>query len=605
MSFYDNSIDKFVSKTMNFFFAKDKKIQRWIIFLLLAGFILRFVAAINLSVLADDVLKASHSAGIISSKTLSTSSSPPLFYYLTDLAYKLFNYTTFASRFWSFLFGILLIPVSFLLSRKFFDRNTSLLVMFFVTFSNFLIRMTTAEESLTILFFSMVGVYFGIGYLEKEKFSLLFLSAISFGLSCLTKYSAPFFILSFLIFSLFYLRINNKKILTRIHVKHLMIFFLIILLFCIPFLTFNYLLYKDKGIVDIYFSRVISLNSTQELYGSLAGQETTFFDNILILSNYKNIFLPFRTDIIISIFSVIGLFFLLNKKRYLPFIFVIIFFFLPFILQTGGSTLQKHFIFMSFILSFPAGFGLKSILSLVNSKFIRGILFLFLIIFLSINLGNSYGTPHNFFHSSDASMLKSFVNQNVLSSDLIIFDSRIYTGQTFWMATDKHFLNFHEFLDFYRDNQELHFNGQPTNVYVIECVLDDCGWGTVNQQQDFNSSSELILSSLKESSQLVKSIPSIEYNGNELFGGQIKKDSYRIYYTTINLDSNLVSNTDYLHSFYFTPYLYKNKKLYLYTYDIYSGLDNLLQKFSYYVILLSIVLSILSVFLILYLTFKI
>jgi 4-amino-4-deoxy-L-arabinose transferase-like glycosyltransferase len=605
MNSLDNSIDKFVSKTINFFFSKEKKIQRWIICLILVGFVLRFVAALNLSVLADDVLKAFHSAGIISSKTLSTSSSPPLFYYLTDLSYKFFDYTTFASRFCSFIFGGLLIPVSFLISRKFFDRNTSLLVMFFVAFSNFLIRMTTAEESLMILFFSMVGVYFGIGYLEKEKLSLLFLSAIFFGLSCLTKYSAPFFILSFLIFSLFYLRLNEKRILTKKHLKHLVVFLLIIFLFCVPFLTFNYLLYKDKGIVDIYFSRVISLNSTQELYGSLAGQETTFFDNIFVLSNYNNIFLPFRTDIVISIFSVIGLFFLLNKKKYLPFIFVIIFFFLPFILQTGGSTLQKHFIFMSFILAFPAGFGLKSILSLINSKFIRGILFLFLIIFLSINLGNSYGTPHNFFHSSDASMLKTFINQNVLPSDLIVFDSRIYTGQTFWMATDRHFLNFHEFLDFYRNNQQLHFNGHPTNIYVIECVLDDCGWGTVSQQPDFNSSSEAILSSLKESSQLVRNIPSIDYNGNELFGQQIKKDSYRIYSTTINLDSSLISNTDYSHSFYFTPYLYKNKKLYLYTYDIYSGLDNLLQKFSYYIILLSVFLSILSVFLILYLTFRI
>ena len=82
------------------------------------GFLLRLKAALSLDVLAADMLYASQSAGVFNAKILSTHSNPPLFFYLTDLSYKIFGYTTFASRFWPLIAGTLLIVVIFLITKS-------------------------------------------------------------------------------------------------------------------------------------------------------------------------------------------------------------------------------------------------------------------------------------------------------------------------------------------------------------------------------------------------------------------------------------------------------------------------------------------------------
>ena len=88
-----------------------------LIILTLIGFLLRLKSALSLDVLADDMLYASQSAGILKAGLLSTHSNPPLLFYLTDLAYFIFGHTTFASRFWPLIAGTLLIPIIFYLTK--------------------------------------------------------------------------------------------------------------------------------------------------------------------------------------------------------------------------------------------------------------------------------------------------------------------------------------------------------------------------------------------------------------------------------------------------------------------------------------------------------
>ncbi|MEK6881983.1 MAG: glycosyltransferase family 39 protein, partial [Nanoarchaeota archaeon] len=195
-----NFSDKIASLIVYISYSKNKTLV-YVLSLTVIGFILRLISALNMNVLADDMLYASQSAGIISSNILSTHSNPPLFFYLTDLVYKLFGYTTLASRFWPLIFGTLLIPLSYLITRKFFNEKVSILAALFVTFSTFLIKLTYTEQSLVVLFFSILGIYLGLDYIDKEKPATFYLSAVMFGLALLTKYSAPFFILSFLIFA--------------------------------------------------------------------------------------------------------------------------------------------------------------------------------------------------------------------------------------------------------------------------------------------------------------------------------------------------------------------------------------------------------------------
>ena len=266
----DLFIDKLVLSITNLIYSKSSKIHRYLILLLGIGFLLRLIASLNLSVLGDDMIEASQSAGIISAKILSTSSHPALYFYLTDLMYKLIGYTTLASRFWPLVTGSLTILLVFLITDKLFkNKQIALFSTFLIVFSAFLIRNTYAEMSNIWLFFTFFGVYLGILYFESGKIHYICLSGISFGLGFLTKYNMSFFILSFLLFSIIILKTNKKQTFTKKHIRDLILFLFIIFIFALPPITFNYLLYKDKGIVDIYLSRLIQTEATQELYGGL------------------------------------------------------------------------------------------------------------------------------------------------------------------------------------------------------------------------------------------------------------------------------------------------------------------------------------------------
>jgi len=591
--------ENFVSGILSLIYSKEKKIERWLVLLIIVGFILRLIAALNLNVLADDMIKAAQSAGIINSGVLSTSSHPALFYYLTDLAYKIFGYTTLASRFWLLISGTLLIPLIFLITKKFFDKKIALASAFFVTFSSFLIRMTFSEESLLVLFFSFFAVYLGMEYLDSKKIKFIVFSGILFGLAILTKYSAPFFILSFLIYAAYYIKTKKEKIFTRQNIKHLILFLIIIFLFAVPFLTFNYLLYKDKGIVDVYFSRIIQLESTQKLYGSLAGQQDSFFDNLFNPVMYHNTTLLYDTDLLLLLFAILGVISMFINKNKKQLVFFFIFLIIPFFLQTGGSSLQKHFAFMHFLAAIPAGLFLNKILNKVNKKSIKILIISVIVILMFINLGTSYGTPQDYFLKSSNSQLKSYINKNVKDSNLIIFDSRIYTARTFWLATPKHLIDTANFLDIYKMNVNLSDSyKQPTEIYVIECVKDDCGWGWVSKDQKFNESIEYIISELTKNTKPAATIYENIYSGNELLSKKEKKAEYNIYKITLLLYPGTPEQIDMINSFYFAPYMYKNMDDFVFKYQLTYLTDKLLNKLSYLIILLAIALAILSFFII-------
>jgi len=583
-----NFSDKIASFLVDSSSSKNKYLL-YVLILTFIGFMLRLIAALNLNVLADDMLYASQSAGILSAKILSTHSNPPLFFYLTDLAYKVFGYTTFASRFWPLIFGTLLIPLIYLITKKFFNEKISVLAALFVTFSTFLIKLTYTEQSLVVLFFSMFGIYLGLEYIDKEKISLLSLSGAIFGLALLTKYSAPFFILSFLIFAPIYARSKNKRFYSKKNSKHLVLFFVVLLIFSSPFLVFNYLLYKDKGIVDVYFSRVVHLNSTQQLYGSLAGQENSFFKNVTTLPNYAIFWSLPMADLIIFTLGILGLLLFFMKKEKIAIKFLLITFLIPFIFQSAGAPLPKHFVFMPFLFSIPAAYALDYFTRKINRKnliyFLLIVALIANLLIVSINFPSSYLTP------SSNSQLKSYINHNVKSDGLVVFDPRIYTANTFWLATDKSFLNLGDFFTAYQNNLKSPSN-KPIDIYFVECKIDDCGWGTIAQNQQLNLTSEYLFDNIRNYSEQKFSI----YERKTTFGEE--KEVYTVYKLKTMFDPAFIRQAPYLQNFYFTPYLYKNMKDYTFNYTIHNTFDNLLEKFSLWMIFVSIFFSIVSIFLI-------
>ncbi len=584
-------------KILSIAFDKEKFAERWLILLLVAGFVLRLIAALNLGVLADDMLYASQSAGISSAKILSTHSNPPLFFYLTDLAYWLLGYTTLASRFFQLIFGTLLILIVFLLTRKLFDSKTALIASFFVTFSTFLIRNTFAEAGLFTLFFCFLGAYLGIEYLDAKKSYLLFLSAISFGLASLIKYNAPFFILAFLVFSYLYMGKKGERPIAKPNVKKLISFVFIIFMLSMPFLAFNYLLYKDKGITDVYFSRLFPNEKSQQLYAGLGGQENSFVDNLLTPGSYLQLYsIPLSIDQLLFVFAILGIVLLYVRKANTQLYFIGSFFIIPFILQSAGSTLAKHFVFMPLLASIPAAYFFNSMLSRMPKKAYKIFSIAVIAVIMLLSIGSSYGTPQNLLSKSDVSQLKSFIDKNVRNSDFIIFDPRIYTAQALWISTPKQTANLLTLAQLSQADQG-EANKNLYDAYFIECLADDCGWGTISQQQELNATAEFLFEQIKNQTAPLKTITAYKYHGNEIFGSKQPQERFAVYKLKLFWSPRLVATLAQTNVFYFTPYLYKNMDNYFYAYEKHSAFDRILEKLSLYIIYLAIILAILFIFL--------
>ncbi len=586
-----------ISKKWHFFLHSDyHKYTRKILLITFLGFLLRLIAARNLEVLADDMVYASQSAGIFGAKLISTHSNPPLFFYLTDISYKLFGYTTIASRLWAILCGTLLIPLAFLICNKLLkNQRKAFFSAVMVAISSFLIRMSFTEQSLVVLFFIFFGVYVGMLFLDNSRKFLFIVFSILFGLALLTKYNAPFFILAFGVYALWYVRLKktNSKPIT---LKSLSLLIAILILFSLPFLSFNYLLYNQKGIVDVYFSRIVHLNTTQEMYGGLGGQENSFTDNLLNLSNYGNYSLPFLTDSLLTIFAIYGVWRLFKNKNKNVLMFIGCFLFIPFILQSAGAPLQKHFAFMYFILAIPASECMHNIYEKIKNrkalKIITLCLFLGAILF---SWGISLGTPNNYLSQGPTAQLKSFINEEVTDSSLLIFDSRIYTARSMWLATDKAYLTFDQATAFLNQvfSQKV-ANSKYMDVYFVECVVEDCGWGWVSSNQNMNKSAEQFIDLISKNSDILKKINSKVYDGNELKIGQPTQEYYRVYRTRLNIPTAYLPEIKKSQSFYFTPYLYLNLNNYLFKYKTVDSFSRLLDKSSYIIILISVILSIVS-----------
>ncbi|MGV8131574.1 MAG: ArnT family glycosyltransferase [Candidatus Pacearchaeota archaeon] len=563
-----------------------------LIILTILGFFLRLIASLNLDVFADDMLYASESAGIINAGLLSTHSNPPLFFYLTDLSYKVFGYSTFASRFWPLIAGTLLIPLVFYLTNILTKNNKlALASSFFVAISTFLIRMTFTEQSLLVLFFVVFAFICGLKYVNTGKVLWVYLFGVGFGLASLTKYSAPFFFISFALFIGYLYERKKTNLKGKINFKNVFMILGIIFIFSLPFLAFNLFIYKQSGIVDVYFSRIIHVDKAQQLYSGLAGQGESFFQRISNPDSYGQYKLPLITDPVLTLFAIFGFYIMFKKKESVVMSFVLIMLLIPFILQSGGSALQKHFAFMPLFLSIPAAYGLIGLKDKIKDK--KMMISLISIIFISIILswGTSYGTPDNLFKQSATSELKSFLNDKVESSDLIILDTRIYTAKNFWLATPNNFILSSQFPDVYNLSLQVPQNTlKPTKVFYVECVIEDCGWGWIQNDQALNQSTEYISNVFSSNGVLLKSINSPKRSAQEIIKGSEEQNVYKVYYITLNLPQELVSNVKNIQNFYFTPYLYANMNNYLFNYKV-SGFSSFIENISLWTIYLAIILS--------------
>jgi hypothetical protein len=569
--------DRFISKTVDFFFSKDPR--KWLVLIVFIGFILRLLAVNNIEPLADEMVHGPHAIGIIGSGAINHQNQCPVWFYLTDIAYSLMGVNAFSARFLSFFFGLLTIPLLYLIAKKIFNEKIALISAFLLVISAFHIRYALIEMDEAMIFFILFAFYYFITGLEKkQRFTLpvfIFL-AIAMLIKPITLLFIPGFAIYFFYFLLKEKNIQKRKELLNKNIKPLIIGSLLFLVLMSPVLVYNYLLYKEKGISDIIFARFF--NIAPEIYSSLQGGAggtfsiSKFTRSLPIILNSF-----FKLDPAIFILGIFGIILIFLQRRRFSQFFVLMHL-IPFIFLIGTQPLQTHFVPFIIPLCVSTSFLIVKICDKIKKIDSKKIIFFFLILIFLINIFLMFP-----YLTSKSAIFKArnFAVDNI-DNEIVISDSRIYRGRTVFMYHDKHYIESSLFPQIIQQAQ----GTTPINIYFIECITDDCGWGTIKDQPDFNKSTEQMVNFFKNNSQKILTLNSGGSEQNE----RNSKPYFNIYKTTINANPVIFSLIDSTHQWFYYPVMWKGKRYDSYELDTFN--KKILHNFAYMILWILIVIAI-------------
>lgn len=599
-----NGSASLIDKGIDFIFSHDAR--KWLLLIVVLGFLLRVIVASNVPPVADEMVHGTHAIGVSKLAPLSTMAQAQIWYYLTDYGYRLFDVHLLTARLLSVLFGTLSIILVYLLANLLFnDKRAGLVAAFLLAISIFHITWASSYQDETMMFFVLLASYFLIKeYKEKKTISLL--SAAFLGVALLTKIITGAFIIVFGFFILFVLYMSYKKDkrLFRTNIKRTLLFGLIIAISLLPILSYNYFLYKDKGIVDLAFAQFLRINAEFYTGPGLAHGEGFVLHKLphnlyTVITHY---FL--KEDALSFILGLFGIGYVISRirKGNEGEIFLLGMFFFILVFIASAIVLNTHYTsFFPLFSIFSAGFVVAATNKLSNRTHYKYVLYGGAIIMLCFTL---YSLQSPLTSQSALEKVRVFTIESIDQNTLVIVDARIYRGTIAWAFNDKHYAE-SGYIEQIISASSKSPQRVPTKTVFIECVSDDCGWGTVKDQPEFNQSVENIVSAFSNASVKttnfagggsIKGVREAEIRGEPLF---------RAYETTIAVDPSLLLAIDATHShfFYHIPRDENPKEAFDY-YTVEGGLDSLLNLFSYGVLYAFILLAILSLGLPFYLLLK-
>jgi hypothetical protein len=596
-SILDNIIETFYDKT-----------KRIILIFFILGLILRIIAANNVGVSADDVNHAVRPIGIFSSEKLVIfDQSTILWYYIQGVVYNIFGATQFISRFAETIFGSLTIILMFLFVKKVFkSEKAAIISSFLIAISPMLIKSTLPEMDVAVGFFLILSAFFLFSYFESRKNKDLMLSALFIGIGTMIKLYSLFFAFSFIIFYIFKeIKSSPKKTI----IKNVFLFGLILFVLVIPTLAHNYLLYKDKGFMDLLFTNNLKLGveKAKEFYSWGAGWMPYSDYNGFFFGNQRNfdptplpgclVVLGFllKGDPILFILGILGLILVFKKKRDYFWFFIITF--VPaFIILGAQIPMSKHFIWGLALLAPAAGFLVDKIHSKLNKIKLRYFL-LAMLIFSIFYLGMPKEIDNgNFYAKSSFNQLMSYKDFNIPKNALIVADSRIYRGNIHWALNDRNYIEAAYFFDAVKKVNELG-NLKNIEVYYVECVIDDCGWGTVKDQPDFNASMEQITEFFANNSYSKKDFESADpYSYYFPLFKEQKRTDYRIYKTEMALNPIILDVVKQTHSWFLYPIGYDRSISEIFDdYQTHNAFDSSINTIAWMILYTELIITFLSI----------
>lgn len=579
-----------LEKFLNFILTKNT--GKYLLLIALVGFILRLIIVRNVSFLGDEMIHGVQSLNILKSGMIGTALESPVWYYLTDISTSLFGVTIYGSRLTSLLYGTFSILIVYLIASYLFNKKTGLISSFLLAISAFTIRYTLIEMDVTLTFFLLLSIYFLIKGTRENNKNLIYLSITALGIGALVKTIALFFAPAIFIYIFFSNNENLKK-----KLKSIVIYGLILLILISPLIVYNYLLYKDKGYTDLYVGQYFKINIDAQKEIIEEKYLSPFSVHEIAATSWQHLKSTFwGYDAPILILAVLGiilsLMYFRNKDNYL----LLGMLFSGWIIQTGTNSLATHYIPYSAIFAIYGGYGLNKILTKNKKiKYLPG--FVLVVIFLINLFLVQQPLIEHMKGSTGNKELREYVIKTIPDNAITIADSRIYRGRISWLFNDRINMESEVFKQVLLQMQQNNYTLNNYDVYFVECVLDDCGWGTVGNSE-LNKSTEEIIGAISYSNKPVKQIPS---------GGGYDEEygttHFNIYHFQISLPKGIENSFRDRH-WLFHPIINKGEPEDKYTPQLNSFGQKMLWLISYIILWLSIILAILAPIDVLYMLIK-
>lgn len=589
-----------------------KKVQFYLLGIFILGFILRLIAAINISPNADDMIHALRPINFLAADRMTTyDQSSGLWYAFSSVIYSILGATNLASRTAALIFGTFSILVIFLLTKEFFSEKIALISAFLLAIAPFHIKNTYAEVDVMAMFFVMFGMLLFVKALKSKKTSLFFVAGLLIGLAVYSKAYPLLFIPSLLAYAAYYSWKSEKKIIYVPYLKKIFVFLVVIFIFTIPVLTYNYLLYKDKGFLDLQFTRTIGLGKEKasEYYswdpifdksnswaGLFLGDSRHIADGTPLLLGAINFI---RNGDPINFYLGllgIGIIVFRRKEHYNYLVFFLLSTSLILVFLASIILLPKHFIFLELLMVPLSALALENIGKKTNKYLKRynwKIIVIFILMLSLISLSTIKTGNIHFYAKSAVAQVMDFKEKDISKTDLIVADNRIFVGRLNWMFYGKTYIDGIDFIKFVNLGPELSGNQIPVDVFYFECVNDDCGWGMEKITMELNNSMEELTEFFKANGENVKTIYEPSYANYYPLISE-KEAAVNIYKKRLLLKEdifNLANQPKYVH-LNTLGYLPADKQFDYY--ETNGFFDKSLDKVAHWVVLISVLLAFLS-----------
>lgn len=567
----------FAEKAIDFIFSNDER--KWLLLITFFGFLLRLVNVNNRMMYGDPPHFVANAINFLNSGLLVTwDQSTFLWHALTDIFYNIFGITQFASRFSSLLFGTFTIILIYLFTKEFFgNKRIALISSTLYAFAPTFIFNAADEHDISVLFFIILSFYCLIRYLKRNQKAYLIYSSIAFGIACMWKAYVPILMVPYIGLILYH--IYQKKLDIKKNWKIILVALAIIALLCSPVLVYNYLNYAHNDVPTFFFIkffRQLHNEKTEELYGWLQElkENFSFMDlaNIFVNGIYSSVYI---NGPILWIIFLLSAAWIIHKKEQPPrdyLVFFLMYFIVPYFLLIKSNNLAKHYIqFLAMAIPLISWFISSLYNSLAaKSKLIKAISSRHVLIFVLILLAEFFivtsmpfgDNKEALYSPNPENSLINFKISSIPENSLVIYDDRIYNSLAGWMFNGRPYLSVNSLDSFMEYNKNM-TNKQNLPVFMVECVKDDCGWGTVSQNQQLNESMEKFFSYIKG-----ENVSKVFSSDKQFFGGYYnpllsgfpkREENYAVYESKMNLSPALIKILDKQYSYFFYPLEYENK----------------------------------------------